>query len=157
MPGQSATLRWAYVLALAASCAISFAQTASLSSSEHPATQKLTVTVTDENGVAVASARVQIQAPSPSIPRRCATDFAGHCDFVNLSSGTYELRVEKTGFYALVQRDLQVGLTANVDVTLHHQQEAHEVVNVVESAPAIDPAQISAKEELTGTEIIDIP
>ena len=102
-------------------------------------------------------ARVQLQAPPPAIPLRCGTDFAGHCEFTNLSSGSYELRVEKTGFYALVQADVQVGATANVDVTLSHQQEAREVVNVVESSPAIDPAQVSAKEELTGAEIVDIP
>jgi hypothetical protein len=161
-------VKCALPLALAALWVIpSPAQTSSPSSSssslqnispDHPApTQNLTVTVIDENGVAVASARVQLQAPPPAAPLRCATDFAGHCEFANLSSGAYELRVEKPGFYALVQPDLQVGLAANVDVTLHHQQEAHEVVNVVESPPAIDPAQISAKEELTGTEIIDIP
>ncbi len=137
----------------------SLAQTTSAPpSSEHsvPA-QKLTVTVTDENGVAVASARVQLQAPPPALPLRCGTDFAGHCEFTDLSSGTYELRVEKTGFYAAIQPDVQVGVTANVDVTLSHQQEAREVVNVVESAPAIDPAQISSKEELSGAEIVDIP
>jgi hypothetical protein len=127
-------------------------------SPDHPAeAQNLTVTVTDENGLAVASARVQLQPPPPAVPLRCETDFAGHCDLTGLSSGTSELRVEKTGFYALVQPNVQVGVTANVDVTLSRQQEAREVVNVVESAPAIDPAQISAKEELTGTELIDIP
>jgi hypothetical protein len=121
------------------------------------AAQKLTVNVTDENLVAVGSARVQLQPPPPALALRCGTDFAGHCEFTNLPSGTYELRVEKAGFYAVVQSSVQVGSTANVDVTLTHQQEAHEVVNVVESAPAIDPAQISTKEELTGTEIVDIP
>jgi hypothetical protein len=65
--------------------------------------------------------------------------------------------VEKTGFYALTLPNVQVGATANVDVTLSRQQEAREVVNVLESAPAIDPAQISSREELTGTEIVDIP
>ncbi len=125
---------------------------------EHPpVVQKLTVTVTDENGVAVASARVQLQAPPPAIPRRCGTDFTGHCEFTDLSSGAYELRVEKTGFYVVVQSGIQVGITANVDVTVRHQQEAREVVNVMESAPAIDQAQISSREELTGAEIVDIP
>jgi hypothetical protein len=119
--------------------------------------QKLVVTVTDENGVAVGSARVQLQAAPPSLVLRCETDFAGHCEFTRLSSGSYELRVEKTGFYAVIQPDVQAGVTANVDVTLRHQQEAREVVNVVESPPAIDPAQISAKEELSGAEIADIP
>jgi hypothetical protein len=121
------------------------------------ATQKLTVVVTDENGVAVATARVQLQAQPPALPFRCQTDFAGRCEFASLSSETYELRVEKTGFYASVQANVQASVTALVDVTLSHQQEVREVVDVVESAPAIDPAQISSKEELTGAEIVDIP
>ena len=113
--------------------------------------------MTDENGVAVASARVQLQAPPPAC--RCAAQRISPGIVISqiCLAGTYELRVEKTGFYVLVQSDVQVGVTANVDVTLHHQQEAREVVNVVESAPAIDPAQISTKEELTGAEIVDIP
>ena len=117
----------------------------------------LAVTVTDENGVAITSARIQLQSPPPGLPLRCETDFAGHCEFANLPSGTYELRVEKTGYYALVQPDVQVGVTANVEATLSHQLEAREVVNVEESAPAIDPAQVSSQEELTGAEIVDIP
>lgn len=118
---------------------------------------KLAVTVTDENGVAIGSARVQLQSPPPAVPLRCGTDFAGRCEFTNLASGTYELRVEKNGYYVLVQPNVQVPVTANLDVTLTHQQEAREVVNVVESAPAIELAQVSSKEELTGAEIIDIP
>lgn len=153
-------MRCVFVFVLVASWVISSpAQTTSpFPSSEHPAAaQKLTVIVIDENGVAVASARVELQPPAPAIPLRCGTDFAGHCEFTDLSSGTYELRVEKTDFYAAVQPDVQVGVTANVDVTLSHQQEAREVVDVMESAPAIDQAQISSKEELTGAEIVDIP
>jgi hypothetical protein len=175
MRGRKTTVEWVLPLALAGLWMLpSAAQTASSSPpasqrtdagrvpGEHTsAEQKLTVTVTDENGVAVASARVQLQPPPPALALRCGTDFAGHCEFTGLSSGTYELRVEKTGYYAVVQPDVQVdvqgGTTATVDVTLSHQQEAREVVNVVESAPAIDPAQVSAKEELSGAEILDIP
>jgi hypothetical protein len=160
MHQRGVTVRWLFALALAAWWVISSpAQTVSQAPSppDHPAALKLTVIVTDENGVAVASARVQLQAPPPAVPLRCGTDFAGHCEFTDLSSGSYELRVEKLGFYAVVQPEVQVGVTANVDVTVRHQQEAREVVDVVESAPAIDPAQVSSKEELTGSEIIDIP
>jgi hypothetical protein len=164
MHGRNPSVRWELLLALTALCvAPSLAQTSSSPSPQHTspdhiaAAQKLTVNVTDENLVAVGSARVQLQPPPPALALRCGTDFAGHCEFTNLPSGTYELRVEKAGFYAVVQSSVQVGSTANVDVTLTHQQEAHEVVNVVESALAIDPAQISTKEELTGTEIVDIP
>src|ERR1700693_3738667 len=76
---------------------------------ERPASgQKLTVTVTDQNAVAVASARVQLQPPPPALPLRCETDFAGHCEFSNFLPGTYELRVEKAGYYAAVQSGMQV-------------------------------------------------
>src|ERR1700733_11049462 len=160
MPGRSATVKWLLVVALEALCVVfSPAQTASSSPSPaRPiAAQKLTVIVTDENGLAVSSARVQLQPPPPALPLRCGTDFAGRCEFTDLSPGTYELRVEQTDFYAAVQSDVQVGVTANVDVTLSHQREARKVVNVVESAPAIDPEQISTKEELSAAELIDIP
>jgi hypothetical protein len=119
--------------------------------------QKLAITITDETGVAVPSARIELQGPPPMAPLHCETDFAGHCEFNDLSSGKYELSVEKPGYYALHQPDVQVGTAPNLDVTLAHQQEARQVVNVTESAPAIDPAQVATKEELTGTEIIDIP
>jgi hypothetical protein len=164
MPGQNATVKYALLLALAAlwvmpSTAETPPSATSLQTSrERPATgQKLVITVTDENGVAVASARVQLQPVPPALPLHCGTDFAGRCEFPNLTAGTYDLRVEKNGFYAVSQDNVRVGITANVDVTLSNQQEAHEVVNVAESTPAIDPAQVSAKEELTGTELIDIP
>jgi len=168
MFGPGTAMKWALWLALAAAGLVPSRAQASSASSQRTASeqvssepgaagQKLVVTVADENGVAVGSARVQLQAATPSLVRRCETDFAGHCELTGLSSGSYELRVEKTGFYAVVQSGVQVGVTANVDVTLTHQQEAREVVDVVESPPAIDPAQISSKEELSGTEIVDIP
>jgi hypothetical protein len=163
MQWRGASAKWALWLALAALSVTPLrAQLATPSSQRVPsertfAEQKLVVTVTDENGVAVMSARVQLQAPPPTMPLRSETDFAGHCEFTGLSAGSYELRVEKTGFYALVEADVQVGITANVDATLSHQQEVRQVVDVVESSPAIDPAQVSTKEELTGTEIVDIP
>lgn len=129
----------------------------SVASGQHDNPLKLTVTVTDENGVAVASARVVLQPPPPSLALRCGTDFAGRCEFTNLTAGTYSISVEKEGFYAVTQQGIEVGVTANADITLSRQHEVHEVVNVVESAPAIDPAQVSSKEELTGSEVIDIP
>lgn len=119
--------------------------------------QKLVVAVSDENGVAVARARVQLQVAQPGNPTRCETDFAGRCEFTRLRAGPYDLRVEKTGFYLSSLPNVQVGGTANINVTLSQQQAVREVVEVVASGPAIDPSQISSKEELTGTEMVDIP
>lgn len=154
---------WPAIFSVAQTSSSSSSKASSPQHSDHPSEerpvtgQKLVVTVTDENGVAVASARTLFQPPAPALALRCETDFAGHCEFTNLSAGAYELHVEKVGYYASSQSNVQVDLTANVDVTLSHQREAHEVVNVVESPPAIDPAQISSKEELTGAQIVDIP
>jgi hypothetical protein len=138
------------------SVAWSHAQTPS-STERTAGSQKLTVAVNDENGVAVVTARVLMQGPLLTNLLRCETDFAGHCEFTGLSSGAYELSVEKIGFYNLSLPNTQVGVTANIEVVLSHQQEAREVVNVREATIEIDPAQISAKEELTGAQLIDIP
>ena len=121
-----------------------------------PPAHKLEITVTDENGVAVRSAIVLLTEP-PANPLRCETDFAGRCRFSSLSAASYQLRIEKQGFYATVLPSIAPAATAALDVTLSHQQEVRSVVNVTESPLAIDPAQISSREQLTGLDIIDIP
>src|SRR5271155_1901509 len=139
-------VRWTLLLALNAFLTTpSSAQTSPSQriGPQHAAAPKLTITVTDENGVAVSAARVDLEGPAPTLPLRCETDFAGRCEFSNLS-GSYELHVAKTGFYAVLQSRVQASIATSVDVTLSRQQEAHEVVNVTESAPAIDREQISA-------------
>jgi hypothetical protein len=148
----------AILVLISAACACAQSGSSAQSSvASSAASKSLNVSVTDNNGVAVASARVQLQAPPPGATLRCETDFAGRCQFGNLPAGIYELTIEKPGYYALHQSGVQVGAVLNLDITLSRQQEAHEVVNVTESSPAIDPAQVATKEELSGTEIIDIP
>jgi hypothetical protein len=117
----------------------------------------IVVTVTDENGVAVSSAVVFLQTSPPAVALRCITDFGGHCRFPNPSAAAYQLRVEKEGFYSLMMPAIQTAAASNVDVTLSRQQEVREVVDVVESPPAIDPAQIAAQETLSGLDVLNIP
>ena len=121
--------------------------------------QNLLVTVTDENDVAVPSALVFLQASPAAVAMRCVTDFAGHCEFPGPSAAPYQLRVEKQGFYSVILTlpAIQAGGAPNIDVTLPHQQEVREVVDVVESPPAIDPAQVVAQEQLTGVDIVNLP
>lgn len=113
----------------------------------------LTITVTDENGVAVHAARVRLQSAGGFL--NCETDLVGQCRFPSLSSVPWQLQVEKEGFYALSLAKVQTSGT--LDITLHHQQEVRENVNVVESVPAIDPQQVSAQERLSGIDIVNIP
>ncbi len=114
-----------------------------------------TITVIDENGVAVPDARVFLQMPSlPAL--RCQTDFAGRCRFPALAPGQYQLRVEKEGFYELMQPSVRITPNANIEVALSHQREVREIVDVHESPPAIDPAQIAAQETISGLDVINI-
>jgi len=112
------------------------------------------ITVVDENGVAVSSARISLSSSQNSI--RCQTDFNGRCRFLNLPAGLYQLHVERPGFYALDQKDVQITLTSSIEVSISHQQEVREIVDVRESPPAIDPAQISSQETLSGLDAIDM-
>jgi len=128
--------------------ALGFAATAAAQSAP-------TVAVTDENGVAVSSARVFLEsAPLPAV--RCRTDFAGRCQFSSLPAGQYQLRVEKEGFYALAEPSVQITPTSVIEVSISHEQEVREVVDVRESPPAIDPAQISSQETISGLDVIDM-
>ncbi len=143
---------------------ITFALVASAAAQSAPIP---TIVVTDENGVAVPSVRVFLQPEASGRPSaspqvegasavRCQTDFAGRCQFPELSAGVYELRVEKEGFYALVEAHVEITAGSNIEVAISHQQEVREVVNVHESPPAIDTAQISSKQSLSGLDVINI-
>jgi hypothetical protein len=111
--------------------------------------------VVDENGVAVNSARITLQSPTQS-EVRCHTTFTGRCLFPSLAPGQYHIKVEKEGYYALDQPAVQIDPSSSIEVTLNHQQEIREVVDVRESTPAIDPTQVSSRETLTGLDIINI-
>jgi Carboxypeptidase regulatory-like domain/TonB dependent receptor-like, beta-barrel len=116
----------------------------------------LTVVVLDENGVAVQFAQVTLTDAQGS-ERKGETDYAGRWVFTDLAPGPYELRVEKEGFFAVVEKGIQAGTTDTADVTLNHQRELVERVNVVYSPPAIDPEKTTSSATLSSREVIDLP
>lgn len=122
-------------------------------SGQAPSSGQLILLVTDENGSAVPGARVLLTGPGA--PLACETDPAGRCDFGHLAGAPRQLHVEKEGFYVLDLRS--IASSGTLEVVLSHQQEVRETVNVVESTPAIDLQQISATEQLSGIDIINIP
>jgi hypothetical protein len=113
------------------------------------------IAVIDENGAAVSSARILLESP-PQPAVRCLTDFAGRCPLPALPPGQYQLRVEKEGFYALERPSVQITPGTALEVSISHQQEVREIVDVHESPPAIDPAQIAAQETISGLDVIHI-
>jgi hypothetical protein len=96
---------------------------------EHVGTARLVVTVDDENGVAVVGARVALSGQQEL--RKVETDYAGRCEWADLASGVYQVRVEKEGFYAFISDEVRVGEIDTLEVTLNHVREFVEVVNVV--------------------------
>ena len=120
---------------------------------------RVTVTVVDENGVAVSDARVALTASDGSQSIRCQTGPAGMCVFsvYPTGSGPYKARVEKETFYTTESGDLKIDQTTNLELTLVHQREVREVVNVVESPPAINPEQVQAQEQISGLDVINLP
>jgi Carboxypeptidase regulatory-like domain/TonB dependent receptor-like, beta-barrel/TonB-dependent Receptor Plug Domain len=116
----------------------------------------LTVTVLDENRVAVRSAQVTL-TDADGNGHRGETDYAGHAIFTDLAPRSYRLRVEKEGFFAVVEKGVQAGITDTAEVTLNHQRELVERVNVVYSPPAIDPEKTTSSASLSSREVIDLP
>lgn len=119
--------------------------------------QQLSITVQDENGVPIPSAHVFIEQPETPATLTCETDYAGRCQFSQLRGGTYQLRAEKEGFYAVSENGIEVGKVESVQVTLNHQRESVEHVEVTYSPPAIDLKKTTSSTQLSSREIIELP
>jgi hypothetical protein len=114
--------------------------------------------VVDENGVIVSGAKVTLSGPEAPSPVFATTDEAGRFLLAPLPPGIYELRVEKPGFYAYLSHSFELGQQPGpIEVVLNHQREFGETVNVVYSAPVIDPQQVSAESTLHAEEIVEMP
>jgi hypothetical protein len=117
----------------------------------------LEVTVLDETRVAVQSAQVTITGASARA--NCETDYSGRCRVIGIGAGTYRLQVQKEGYFAAVEKNVELGATegAAVDVTLSHQRELVERVDVIYSPPAIDPQKTTLSSTLDERDVIDLP
>lgn len=117
----------------------------------------LAVTVLDETKVAVQSAHAAVSGPAGN--GSCETDYAGRCQIAGLAPGVYELRVGKENYFAALEKNVEMraGEGAAADVTLTHQRELVEHVNVIYSPPLIDPQKTSLSNALDERDIIDLP
>jgi hypothetical protein len=118
---------------------------------------QLSITVQDENGVPVAAARTILETGGSAKSLRCETDFAGRCEFSNLTYGLHDLRVEKEGFFEFNEKGIEAGKVEAIEVTLNHLRESVERVDVVYSPPAIDLKKTTESAKLSAQEIIELP
>jgi len=115
----------------------------------------VTITVLDENGTPVPSALVTISLQG-TVRRQLRTDYLGRCFFLSNLTTAYRIHVEKPGFYVGNSNSTDPGLTA-IELTLPHQQQVKEELNVVESIPAIDPQETTDVRRMDTPEIVNIP
>ena len=115
---------------------------------------EIPITVVDENTLPVPGAVVTLRDSSGREAARCETDYAGRCRMA-IAPGRYTLTVARQGFYQL--RNASFTLSTATELVLHHVQEVKETVNVVESAPAVDPQRTADTRTLGSQEIINVP
>ena len=118
---------------------------------------KLLVRVADENGVAVPDALLVLTQSATQTVARAETDATGRHEFSLVNVGIYQLQVDKEGFYASTIADVQLQSASSLEVTIYHQQEIAETVNVYASPPAIDPAKTAVTATLTNREVLTLP
>src|SRR5215470_10436233 len=117
---------------------------------------KLLVKVVDETGVAVDDARLILLASATQTVVRGETDAAGRHEFT-VNPGSYQLKIEKEGFYASTTDDVGVSDGSKLEVTIYHQQEIAETVNVYDSPPTIDRDKTTNAAAVTSREILMVP
>jgi Carboxypeptidase regulatory-like domain len=120
-------------------------------------TASLLVIVNDENGLPVSLAQVYLMNASSQPIAKGETNYSGRYVFRDLTTGNYQLLVQKEGFYAVRSSNVAVGTHAGTEVILNRVREIHERVNVVASPAAIDPAKTSSTQRLSDTEVMNLP
>ncbi len=112
--------------------------------------------VVDENGVAVPGALVEAFSGATRV--KAISDSAGNFNLEVPSSGNYEVRAERLGFFIYSGKSvsLQEGLN-HLTITLNHLQELTESVEVKYSPPVIDPNEPDERKQLNDVEILQVP
>jgi hypothetical protein len=113
--------------------------------------------VVDEAGVPVSGLEVDIESPS-GLVQSVLTDMAGRFEVVLDSAGEYRFSLNKTGFFRVTNQPVQLQVGVNeVTLTINHETEIHEQVEVYSSSENIEPLDTSREDALIAREIRDIP
>jgi hypothetical protein len=113
------------------------------------------LTVVDENGLPVSRAQITVSEPGGQA-FQLQTDYAGRCTYSLYQNASYQIRVEKPGFYQALEPHMDAHVE-RVEVVLAHEQVIRQEVNVVASPTGIDPEQSSDKSTMNTPEIVNIP
>jgi Carboxypeptidase regulatory-like domain len=113
--------------------------------------------ITDPSGAAVAGANITVRNKATGSVQTTSTTSSGQYNSGGLIPGDYEVRVAQSGFStAALNVTVLVGVTANGNIRLALGQSS-EVVQVTETAVAVNPDQAMVQGVLTGTQIDALP
>src|SRR3954454_7567730 len=121
-------------------------------------TASLGGTVTDTSGGALADARVTARNTETGFTQTTNTDASGAFLFSRLPVGSYELRVEKTGFTEYVQSGitLTVNQAANQMITMQVGQVS-EKVTVEANAELVSTRTATTGQLVSERQVVDLP
>ncbi|RPI26892.1 MAG: TonB-dependent receptor [Acidobacteria bacterium] len=120
----------------------------------------LSITIIDENKLPVEAALITIKNQNTGEILEAQTDLRGRCVLEAPLTFAFELRAEKKGYYPTVMKSQELteqAGTAELEIVLAHEQELSEQVEVVSSPAHLDPKETVASQQISSTEIINIP
>lgn len=113
--------------------------------------------VVDENGAPLARARISARHGDHA-PQTVETGPTGTFTLNLPEPGTYLVTVQRTGFFQLPERSVEVGPSGREEtLVLNPNREIFQSVNVGESSSPVDPDQTEREQRLSGTAVNDIP
>ncbi len=114
--------------------------------------------IVDKSGSVVPGASVTVTAQSTGLVRAVKADAAGHYDVPLLPVGTYNVRVDATGFQSTETKDLQLQVdeARELDFTLAPATVVT-TVNVAGAAVAVETANPSLGQVITSQEVAQLP
>lgn len=117
----------------------------------------LNVTVNDQSGGAVLGTNLMLKNTATGVERTAVTGENGLAVIPSVPPGSYELTATHTGFATrTVTVQLAVGQIASVTISLGVSAQA-EVVEVRESAQAVDPEKAEVSQVIDTPKISDLP
>src|ERR1700685_2729532 len=120
-------------------------------------TARLTGRVVDEDSVQVNSAQVILVQEGRTVGGTF-TDDSGHFEFDALAPGVAMISVRKPGYFELTVRAATLNAGENdLTLTLTHETELNETVEVRSSAAQLDPMQTAHQDGLVQRDILDTP
>lgn len=121
-------------------------------------TANLVGTIADTSGAAVPHAKVRVQNQQTSFVYESEASDNGDYYVPNLSSGTYQLTIEASGFKTSVQRDitLRINETPRINVTLE-VGSVTEAISISSKAPLLETETAGVGQVLEGSTVERLP